>query len=86
MVVNSYQVNELVIEADLFPFEFQKFLLKMLNFLLGIFILPFPSYSQYLECFLSVQPLFLFSLSSQLYNGMSKNQTIKTKPPNYSLC
>lgn len=43
MVVNSYQVNKLAIKADLFSFKFQKFLLRMPNFLLGIYIYIFPS-------------------------------------------
>jgi len=37
VVVNSYQVNKLVIKAELFSFTFQKFLIRMLNFLLGTF-------------------------------------------------
>lgn len=41
MIVNSYQVNKLVTRADLFSFRFQKFLLRMPNFLFGIFILFF---------------------------------------------
>lgn len=57
MVVNSCQVKKLVIKADLFSFKFQKFLLRTLNFLLGIFILFFFSYSDYLECFISLQTL-----------------------------
>lgn len=42
MVVNSCQVKKLVIKTDLFSFKFPKFLLRMPNFLLRIFILFSP--------------------------------------------
>lgn len=57
MVVNSCQVKKLLIKTDLFSFTFQKFVLRMPNFLLGIFILFFFSYSYYLEFFISLQTL-----------------------------
>lgn len=64
MAVSFYQVNKLVIKADLFSLKFQKFLLRMLNFLLGIF---FFSPIQIIWNALFLSRLFPFSLSSELY-------------------
>lgn len=77
MVVNSCQVKKLVVKTDPFSFKFQKFLLRMPSFLLGIFILFFFSYSDYLDCIISLHFFSSFSFSSQLYSGIDNQFGIK---------
>lgn len=51
--------------------------------LLGIFFFFF--YSDYLECFISLETLSPFSLSSQLYSGIDKQFKKKKKQQNSQL-